>query len=1053
MPATGLPDVKQKIDLDASGYVRGSDEIVIQAIRMAKENRETLEALAELNEGLGGMRAVMTDVRNDFERYIAINRQVIDVQREMTRTSDALADSARLQANAANALIDKYASLGDAAHQVTEEQHAIAQSFIDSMEPIDRLTAIYGGHEEAVRRSNEIMDEQVDRLVNLRTEIIKTGETVAKTSIFATPFLGAGGRASDTSAFTGSNSIADYTASLVKAQEAAKAAEAGITAAQVAGLAAAKSGGGGGTGGIDTAIMAAMSGGGGGGGFGLGRAAIESAAVGAFIKRWYPVAHWVMMLSNELLATIGPATVAAGMGGLVGMQGAEQVIPRALAIFDTAESLGGSLGITAGQAVGLKNAPLQTAQNLATGGAIELTGAGINALKAGAGNAFIQLGSNTVAMFDRFAATMTNEFKSGLGKQLGNIVSGGTGYLQQLGDVLANIGDVFLHVAPNLPGAGGDILSVLQGATKGLAGITGWLGAGLGPILSFEAGARWGPTLVGGAARGLSAVSGGLLGTVARTATAEDVAAGLAASEGDVIAGTGLAGAMGGMGAIGIGGLAAAAFTANKAFTFKTHAQLSADATMAAINQMGFAQGVPPIISAMQAMAAVPVGGTGEAGAGTNVMQGFGKVIGGIGHLKPSELFTGVAQEWHGLFQTVGINKNDPSNYTVAQQALQNLSNTMVNALGAGQQVATEWKKVTGSTVDMGKASDIATMAQLQLGSAFEKNGKLTSTAKTMIDNLQAGYQAMNFSGGQFGSAVAAQTAMSGLQHSQISDVNSAYDQLLQTVTGGASNASSFFGALGGAPVTHKVGGLNFQAPPAFKAYANALTSFTSAAGASAWNVLTNSQSGLIPSLGNQTDQLRIWQSMGALQPGQTTQMAAFQLQQLLPMARKSPAALAMLSTIAQEFGGPAMGGGSQEQNFKKIADWTDKYAANAKTYNQNMNAGTVAASQIPRDAEQYVHRGVSKRAGCGRRCAGFCAVLDADQGFGYRRRGEAVAGADDNRAAERDQEYAGAVFDSADAGDLLQHAAESERTGVYAGRGGRGSGVCDRTRPGGDCR
>ena len=58
------------------------------------------------------------------------------------------------------------------------------------------------------------------------------------------------------------------------------------------------------------------------------------------------------------------------------------------------------------------------------------------------------------------------------------------------------------------------------------------------------------------------------------------------------------------------------------------------------------------------------------------------------------------------------------------------------------QQVSDQWKKLSGTTIGMGKAFDVATMAQLQLGHSFEKNGKLTAQAKQMIANLYAGYAA-----------------------------------------------------------------------------------------------------------------------------------------------------------------------------------------------------------------------------------------------------------------------------------------------------------------------
>lgn len=1067
MPATGLPDVKQKAIFDASGYVKGADETVVAAIKMAQANRDAVKSFEEMQRAQIGTAAVMAGSETGFSRLLGVQKTFDDLSDSVWRynvrvnelktvqedfaaanqraielnhqQAQAFREAAEAQVWAAAQQIEAQRLASAEAAQVQVRYNAqmieMANQHIAAQKALAEQVQITGqAHQklvaDVVPSALRNIDVIQSKIAGVNREIRVTEErvsAVANSSDMATimnafpqggrndfgtyngtgdagrgagttlgPILteaiARGNKQSGSSRPATVDDLFPLSAGLIRADEESRRyssiipsllAGGGIAAIMSLlgspGVRSAMTGAAGAVGGaaraaggaVGTAAGAVASVSGGAGAFEMGRAADESLRVGQFIGRNYAVAHWIMMATNELLATVGPATVALGMGGLVGMQGGEQVVPRALAIFDTAESLGDSLGITAGQAAGLKNSPLQTAQNLATGGAVEIAGAGINAIKDGAGDAFIQLGTNTVAMFDQFAAKLTQDFKGGLGKQLGSIVSGGTGYLQQFGDVLANVGDTFLHVAPNLPGAGGDILSVLQGATGALSGITGWAGAALGPVLSFEAGARYGPTLVGGAGRLLSRASFGTLGNVARTATADDIGTTLnpatgavVGEEGEMIAGTGIAGMLGGMGAIRIGALAALAYTGTKAATWQDIAQQNAASTMQNINQMGFAQGVPNIISAMKAAGNVPDTSTGAMTAAQRGAQGMKAIETGAERLSPGDIFKGFTEATSGLGGIVsnifGGASTTPSNYTVAQQQLQDLSKTMVNALGSGQQVATEWKKITGGTVDMGKAADIATMAQLQLGSAFEKNGKLTSTAKTMIDNLQAGYAAMNFTGvqgnKQFGNAVEVQTAMAGLQHSQISDVNSAYDQMLGVVTGGAANASGFFGALGGAPVTHKVGGLNFQAPPGYKNFAKALTSFTTASGAAAWNTLTNSQSGLIPLLGNQTDQLRVWQSMGALQPGQTTQMTAFQMKQLLPMMKNSPAGLSMLSTIGQEFGAPVMTG-NQKQDYKNLADWTDKFAANAKTYNANMNAGSVASSKAPRDAQQYVQQ------------------------------------------------------------------------------------------------
>lgn len=684
--------------------------------------------------------------------------------------------------------------------------------------------------------------------------------------------------------------------------------------------------------------------------------------VAGAVRAWYPRIHWAMMLTNELLATVGPAVVAGGMGALTAAQGFEQAVPRAKAIFNTAESLGGSLGITAGQAVGLGASPLQHAQDLATGTAFQTTGAGINMLKAGAGAPFVQLGLNTDAMFSRFMATLTTDFtKGGLGAKLGNLVTGGSGYLQGFGDVAANLGKTFLNVAPNLPGVGSDLLSTLTGGTGALAKVTGGLGGMLGPILAFEAGNRWGPAMVGGAGRLLGRV-GGAFGA----AGAGRLGGGLA----------GLGGALGGLGATQIGGIAAAALLINKGYTYQTPESLVSNQMIANANQMGIPEGIPSIIKNMQQLARYPAtqGGVG-ANAFGNILGGAGEANKGAGGGGLGAIWGGLVRATHGVLQLgrgasgvlAGGASNwggpngmfDPSGYEAAQKGISQLSTALVNSLGVGNQVQSQWKGLTGSTLDMGQAFDVATMAQLQLGASFEKNGKLTSQSKQMISNLQAGYNAMNFgAGGQFGNAVAAQTAMSGLQHTQLQAVNTAYDQLGQIVTGGTAGAGGFFSTLGGAQVTSRHGSIAFQAPPAFAKFAKALTSFTSPGGASAWNTFSNSQNGLVTQLDSQFDWLRTAQTMGALQPGQTAGMAGFELQQLLPMARRSPAALAELSMRAQEFGGPKYDQGkSQAQNYAAMARWVKQHGDTAKQYTSDMNQGTVALSQTGRDAQQFVQQ------------------------------------------------------------------------------------------------
>ena len=365
---------------------------------------------------------------------------------------------------------------------------------------------------------------------------------------------------------------------------------------------------------------------------------------------------------------------------------------------------------------------------------------------------------------------------------------------------------------------------------------------------------RWGPALLGTAGRGVSGL-GNILGNMGRGGLLSRIGLGTATATGMEGGLAGIGAAIGGLSAPEIGGIAAGALYLNKAYTYQTPAAAAANQTIAQIGQMGFVPGYSASIAAMQRFAGTRPGG--------NLMAGssLGNIGGGllamdkgldVRHLNPGQIWGGAVRAGHGLLQMGqqimgGGVAADLTPYEVNQAAIQKLAGSMVNALNAGGQIQDQWKKLSGQAIDMGKATDVATMAQLQLGSSFQKNGQLSDQAKTMIANLYAGYAPMHMNQGMFGAAVGAQTAMSGLQHTQVSAVNAAYDQLTSLVQGGAAGASTFFGLLGGTPTAStksRSAGINLTPPPAFAKFSKALGSFTSPSGAAAWNTLTNAQIG-----------------------------------------------------------------------------------------------------------------------------------------------------------------------------------------------------------------
>ena len=767
---------------------------------------------------------------------------------------------------------------------------------------------------------------------------------------------------------------------------------------------AALTGGGGGGGG-----SAGGGGGGGGGGFGwggqggfgLGTSGVQSANALKWLSTWYPRFHYAMMATNEILATVGPAAIAAGNAMAVGAQGGQTLWSRLTAINDVSQSLGaGALHETSGQFLGLGDA-LQTAQNSADMGVWELMGAGINSVKAASDSAtgglsnFWSMGQNTIDMLDRFSAGMTLDFKGGAGKTLAGVVSGGTGDLQQFGQVAGNLGKTFMNVVPNLPGVGGDILSTLDAFTKGLSLTTGWMGelGMLGPALAAEAGGRYGPALVGSAGRGISSLGGlagsalesvgsglsafglggsgmlgaaagdaaagtgvrGILGQVAHPAAAEE-AAGLGIEEGDMVAGTGAAGFLGSLSAPEIAAAAAGAYILGRAIMEPTPAQAVTGALQTQVNQAPFLQGGSELASAMnQTSVAAQTAPGAKWDWDTSLLMNM------------KEMFSGGARG-----TDVGSLMNFASQYS--------------NFLGAGAQVQQDLGGQLGG-VSLSGAYGLLDQAGVQMGTAFGKGGTLTPTALQQVLNTVTGYQMMHTDTGQFGVNVGAVTAAKGLGGT-LASVNTAQDTLLQNATEGTTAITGLYQSLQAAQTL----GAGMSVPPAApqtataraaaartaeeakvstkkdqENFAKALTSFTSPQGASAWAALSSTSTttpGLVQQAGTMMDWLRTaatsygWGGQPGITAGQMEGAGGYLAKQLLPYGKRSPAALAEISTIAQQAGlgsqaayNPAL---SQAQNYKNISTAIDKVASSQKAYNTTVTDGTEATSDLTAQAQGF---------------------------------------------------------------------------------------------------
>ena len=763
-----------------------------------------------------------------------------------------------------------------------------------------------------------------------------------------------------------------------------------------------------------------------------------------------------MMATNEILATAGPAAVALGGAALVGTEGAQQLANRYQAMSAVQESIGAA----SGQSIATFLHVPPTLQNLqsqyGSGEAYGIAGAGINALRTGGGSAFLQLGQNTLSMLSGAAADFVLAMKGGLGNAAGAIVSGGTQYAQQFGDVLGNVGKTFMNLAPNLPGVGSMILSTLQAGTGGLADVTKALGPGLLPILGFEAGARYGPTLVGGAGNLLGRIGGGLGDAALGGSLGTGRLAALAGGAGSGVEGAGLA--LGAMTAPEIGALAVAVIAVSKGLTGKTADQQKYAAlasSMTGANLVGNLSqiaagafpggGLPPTQpGSMWSTLAHTMGqtpsaswsqvGSIEGGGITQIGNAFGDQM-KQGTLGIGDVFTGqwskalhsLGNMWqdltspggiiHGLGQMLGIVGPPPSPAQAAMQQMGTAFSTWSNMLGAPGQVQGIWKDMGSGAMSTSSALNVLAQSGVNVNTAFQKNGELTAKASQQVKDYVAGYQAMTGTvpGGATGGTLDAINAVGvagGLQASKLATVNSAMDQIVQIASGGAAGTAGMFQALSALntsalpPVSkNQAKQLAEVATKNIASVATALTGFTSPAGQAAWSAFASTtQPSVMSQLQQQTDWLRTAQLLGAFGTGGASQagMAKYLIGQALPYAAKSPAAMADLSTVGQEYGmAPLVPGESAKQYDAAFKSFL-KGADNAKQYAAQMTATTERVSNVPADYQQFVTSASGTApVGAGQRGQPVRAA-DPDPVHGRFRPGHAPDSRDDQGIRER---------------------------------------------------
>jgi len=274
----------------------------------------------------------------------------------------------------------------------------------------------------------------------------------------------------------------------------------------------------------------------------------------------------------------------------------------------------------------------------------------------------------------------------------------------------------------------------------------------------------------------------------------------------------------------------------------------------------------------------------------------------------------------------------------------QGFAQQMGDLAGSGPLLQAALKKAGLKGVGLADAFQIAENALLDTTHAFGKDGKLTKIAQQQVTAYAKVIGPMTQSPGAFGAAVGAQTIMSQGAMSNLAKVNQAMDSYQAIIAAGPLGASGLAAGAGAAPAG---------------AIAKGLTGYTSPASAKAWQAFTSTSSsapGFITQMQQFGDQMRTYLTLGTATLGQTKGFSASELQRILPQAKQSPAALAMLMQQGAAAGvtGYYDTSKSQAQNYKDVAKALHSTAYSSAQFKKNMDAAVIKTANIPEVAKQF---------------------------------------------------------------------------------------------------
>jgi hypothetical protein len=666
---------------------------------------------------------------------------------------------------------------------------------------------------------------------------------------------------------------------------------------------------------------------------------ILGAQGGGWRANWLQWLHWILAGSAELAAVVLPATVALGAAAADAAQGFQMATEHMEALYTATEATSNMFHTTFGEALGLRS-ELQAAQNAANPMVYQAMGAAIEVAKTNAMD-LASTGLQVLRIFDTFLAKVQLDLNSGGSNAVQGLLSDMVKDAVQIGEVFGNLGDAIVNLADKMPGLVHvllDGLVAVTGLVNAFSKLPTWL---VESVIGIEEFYRWGGLFITlfarmGAAIGtlgeglpLVATFGGYFQTMVRTVGV--AVGGLIINLGQGISKLSLFGksaeeAGESVASVGMG-LEDAAFSMGPGI-----------AAAVVIGAVALGILIDKLVTAKTATEqwTASVDHTVDSVSNLTVLNTIAASY--------AEVTVRLQQNQKALQADADTAEVTSGKYTLYNQAANTASSAIATLTSEQQRLLQQETNVsqgvafiskTYSTTFVG-ALALAQLANVKLAQGITGTGQSAEIARLKIADLVAGYEAMGQPLGVVGKDMTALAIDSGLQATQVGKLNTAWDDFMTNLTGGTGGLANFETSLtnlttGSNTITNILGTATSVTLTA-KGFAKDLAGATGDS-ATAWQNFDQVVGSTAPQL---IDWFRTAGAEGEMSGGQFTQAVKDMVQQLLPFASHSAAALAEVSGLAQQAGGPAT------DSLTALTQWAGKSANATKSLQDIIDSTTV---------------------------------------------------------------------------------------------------------------